>query len=161
VSHDVEIALISGLLAGGFAVLSAAVTVASTGRRDERRARTETALELPDVSSLIWQPDYTALNAALTRHEARLAVAGVSGDLIDALAKTSRACWHDNRETRDQGNEPGGINVAYLEANRAVQKAILAQLIRKPGRRARRELRRTALEGASSALREWKDPEWF
>ena len=131
VSGNVAVAIVSGLLAGGFALLGGAVTTWTATKRERSKFRTETALELAGMERLIWADDWVELNVHLQRHEARLTVAGVADDLVRAFHDISIACWRDNRESLERsGGEDTGINVTLMDARRLVHAAVSHYLLR-------------------------------
>jgi hypothetical protein len=63
-----ELALLTGLLSGGFALLGAGATTWNANRRQDARFRRETALELAGTERLIWGDSWIELNVNLKRH---------------------------------------------------------------------------------------------
>jgi hypothetical protein len=153
VSSNVEIAIVSGLLSGGFAVLGGAITTLTASRREVRNFRTETALELAGMERFVWGNSWTELEAHLERQQARLTVAGVPEDLVTAFQSISLACWRDLRDSRElSGGEDSGIAKELLEARREVHRAIRAHLLREKQRSSRDDLRRAATTRVETVL---------
>jgi hypothetical protein len=155
-SSNVDIAIVTGVLSGGFALLGGAITTLTAGRRERRNFETETALELAGMERLVWGEDWTELEAHLQREEARLAIARVPNDLVTALNEISSACWRDLRDSREVGDEYPGMDQELIEARRGVHRAIRAYLLREGRASARHELRRKAIAGVQTALADYQ-----
>ncbi len=152
-SEKLQIALIAGLLSGGFALLGAMVNDWNARRRERQRFRTETALDLAELERLIWGDNWTDLNLHLERQETRLAIVGISQDLIKALREVSVRCWRDLQESIElSGGEQPGINTAFLDARRATNRAVGAYLLKRETRSARQKLERQAVEEVERVL---------
>ncbi|HKT83456.1 MAG TPA: hypothetical protein VJQ84_06425 [Solirubrobacterales bacterium] len=82
------------------------------------------------MERLIWGGDWIELKAHLQRQEARLAVAGVPAELIQAFRSISIACWEDLQRTteRSSGQNPG-ISKGLLDAREAVHDAARGYLL--------------------------------
>src|SRR5262245_51362973 len=95
VSENVQIAVIAGLLSGGFAIVGGFVTELLAALRTSRLFRIETALSLAANEHLIWKSGWLPLQTHLEEQQTRLAVAGVPETLNDALRDASFLCWAD------------------------------------------------------------------
>lgn len=151
-SSQVLIPVATGLLAGGFALLGVFVSNWTAARRERATFRTETALELPHMERLVWGDDWVELSAHLQRQEARLAVAGVPHDLVEAFREISKACWRDQRESLERSDGEQGMSLALVHPREHVHRAINAYLLRQDGRRSRERLRRNAVEPVEQAI---------
>ena len=127
VSENVQIALIAGLLSGGFVTLGALLTEFLAGFRTGRRFRVDTALALAANEHLIWIDEWLPLQTHLEEQQTRLAVAGVP----EVLADASVLCRADRIDGLEMGNEHAGINTEFLAARRGVLGAIGAYLLRR------------------------------
>jgi hypothetical protein len=126
-----EIALLTGLMSGGFALLGGTVTNRYARRRDDTAFRRETALELAGMERLIWGESWVDLEVELQRQGSRLAVAGVPDDLIQAFRAISQNCWHyldADRAISPDGE--GGISSGLLRTRERVHSAIRAYLLK-------------------------------
>jgi hypothetical protein len=151
-ASDVTVAaVVSGMLAGGFALCGATLTETLSRRRERRAFRTETAIELADVGRAMWKDDWIDMNVRLERQRARLGVAGCPSDLVDAAEDITLACWRDVARDRDADvpKEFIGINSGLLDASRLVRRAVTASLLKQRGRR---KLRRQAVDQAKAAI---------
>ena len=145
-SENVQIALIAGLLSGGFAILGALFTELLAGSRTSRQFRVDTALALAANEHLIWEDHWLPLHTHLEEQQTRLAVAGVPGVLGDALFDAAHLCWADRMEGMEiHGAEHAGINTDFLAARRKVLDAIGAHLLRRGSRSSRAALEREAV----------------
>jgi hypothetical protein len=123
----------------------------TAARREHRRFRTETALELAGIERALWDESWLDLNALLLKHEARMAVAGVPSELIESVRRLSLASWYDRREAEEQGLPEVGIKKDLLDALRLQLRAVRAYLLG-ASRRERNLLRRDALEQSRDVL---------
>ena len=145
----------STLASGGFALLGVGFSNGLANRRERRNYRRETAMELADTERAIWQDDWIELNVQLERLDARLASAGVTPALFNALRDLSILCWRDRHHMQQvHGGDPdlAGISNELLEARRLVARACVTQLLSSPGRKRRDALREEALEQAEHVL---------
>src|SRR5690349_3862670 len=124
-----EVALLTGLLSGGFALAGVGMNNWTTARRDRRRFQTETALELASIERFIWRENWIDLNVHLQSQEARLAVAGVPTDLIEALHRVAVASWYDLHHDIELGLPEPGIKTDLLHALHLVNRAMRAHLV--------------------------------
>jgi hypothetical protein len=132
---DLGVAIVSSVAAGGFALLGAGAGDWRTRRREKESFRTETALELAGMERHIWGDDWVELRAHIERQTARMAVAGVSSELIAAFEDISHACWRDCRHNIDEGGEQGAaISTELLDARSLVHRALRAQLLGEAGK---------------------------
>lgn len=126
---DLGVAIVSSLGAGGFALLGAGVGDWRARRREKAAFKTETALELAGMERHVWGHDWVELRAHVERQTARMAVAGVPGELVAAFEDISDACWRYRRDRVEEfGEEAAGISTELLEARR-VHRALRAQLL--------------------------------
>jgi hypothetical protein len=78
----------------------------------------------------VWGTDWIELQAHLQRQEARLVVARVPQDLVEAFRTISEACWKDlQRSIEASDGEHPGIKLALLEARRSVHRAVNGYLL--------------------------------
>jgi hypothetical protein len=125
-----ELALLTGLLSGGFALLGVGATTWNANRREDARFRRETALELAGTERLIWGDSWVELNVNLKRHETRLGIAGVPEDLIEAFHNVSVECWRDNQDSLERsGGEQSGIEIELGRTRRLVERAAESYLV--------------------------------
>jgi hypothetical protein len=118
----------------------------TAARRERTRFRTETALELAEMERTVWGDNWIELNVDLQRLEARLAVAGVPDDLVQAFHDISVRCWRDLQEDIDMDAEQPGINKEFLDARRLVHAAARAY------KKSRMGLSVEAVAGVSATL---------
>jgi hypothetical protein len=148
--------LIASLASGGFALLGVGLSNLMASRRQGAAFRTETALELASNERYVWAQDWIELQIDLERVEARLAVAGVPGDLVTAFRDISEACWRDRTRHIDPVDPDErvqwGIREDLLEGRRLAQRAIRAELLRNDTRDSRIELVERAIEEIDSLL---------
>ena len=147
---EIGVVIVSSIASGGFALLGVGLSDRRARRRARDEFRTETALELAGMERHIWETNWIELQVQLQRQEARLAVAGVPDDLVQALRAVSERCWSDLQDhiERSGGDEPG-ITSRLIEAYRAVHRAIRAYLIKEDNHHA---IHLEAIEGVESAL---------
>jgi hypothetical protein len=84
-------------------------------------------LELSSLERAVWQESWIELHIVLEQQRARLAVARMPADLLNALELTTLACWREIRDSAD-GDQPG-ISSELLDCQRRVIRAIRARLI--------------------------------
>lgn len=150
---DGTIALISGGLSGGFALAGVGLSNWTSARRERRIFGRETALELAGMERLVWGDSWVELKATLQRQEDRLAVAGISEELIRDFRTISIACWHDQRDSAEHfRSEERGMSTRLVEARQAVHDAARAELLEKGRRKSRRALRAEASMLVDAAL---------
>lgn len=147
VTENVQIALVAGLLSGGFVLLGNLSSALLAAWHERRAFRTETALELSE-ERLIWESKWLDLQTHLQRQQTRLAVAGAPEVLGHALSDMSLICWADNKEDEERP----GIDIEFLEARRKVLDAVGAHLLRRGTRRSRAKLQRDAVKNATRIL---------
>lgn len=142
---DSALALVSGVLSGGFALAGVGLSNWTSATREKRAFGRETALELAGMERLVWGDSWVELNAHLQRQEARWSIAGLPPDLIRDFRTVSIACWQDQQTTRERsGGEHQGIATTLLDAREAVQEVARSELLRHGSRRWRRRQRRNA-----------------
>lgn len=150
---DATIALISGVLSGGFALGGVALSSWTTRRRERRVFGRETALELAGMERLVWGDSWIELKAHLQRQEDRLAVAGLPDELVGNFRRISTACWRDQHETAEHsGGEHRGMSTSLVEARQAIHDAARAELLNQGTRRSRKALRADAAALVATAL---------
>jgi len=125
-------------------------------RRHKRDFRTDAALELSTTERLVWDDDWIALSVHLERQEARLAVAHVPVELIDALRDISIACWRDVEQSRQTSDgEYPGMRSSLVETRQLIHRAIRAVLLNEGTHAIRASLSAEAIEAARLV----RDPE--
>jgi hypothetical protein len=151
VASDVGVAIVSGGLAGGFALLGVGLTSWRATRRETAAFRRETSLELAGMERLIWGESFTELRAHIERLRARMSEARVPHDLIEAFADITSACWRSYRGSMEEtcGEDPG-ISTDLLSAREEVHEAVRAHL---RCARERKKLAAEALLSVRAALR--------
>jgi len=152
-SDEAQIVLVTGLVSGGVALLGTWISNWFSIRREDKAFRTQTALELAGIERLVWKGDWLELNAQLQRQEARLAVARVPDDLILAFRSITQRSRRDIAESDEySGGEHIGLNLDFVNAGDAVNRAVRAFLLRTDGRRGREELRRAAVQTTEQVI---------
>jgi hypothetical protein len=139
-----EVALIAALLSGGFAIAGVLASDWLARRREDRQFRTTTALELAETELHVWGDSWIDLTVQLERQETQLAIAQTPEELIKALREISEMCWYDQRQTLEQTGE-SAISTTLLDARRAVNRAIAAQLLRSGSEDSRNQLQDAAV----------------
>lgn len=147
------VTVVSTLSAGGFALLGAGFADWRARRREHAAFKTESALELAGMERLVWGDDWVELQAHMERQRARMTVARVPNELIEAFDMVSLACWHERQDNRENC-EHGGISVSLLTPRRLIYRAIRAHLLDEDNRGV---LQREALASVRQALPEETD----
>jgi hypothetical protein len=102
---DLGVAIVCSVAAGGFARLGAGAGDWRARRREKQSFKTETALELAGMERHVWGDDWVELRAHIERQTARMAVAGVTSELVAAFEDISHACWRDRRDHIDDASK--------------------------------------------------------
>jgi hypothetical protein len=149
---EVEIAIVSAVGSGGFALLGAWLTGLQNGRRAARDFRHAAAVETADMARRVWGGGWSDFQADLEKLRVRLQIAGVPDDLTTAYLNASKACWRDAERTKGQlpDGEAGVLNL-LLAAHSSAQDAVVADLRHARGRKAER---RKAVATVNEALRD-------
>lgn len=152
---DASLALISGILSGGFALAGVGLSNLLSTRRGRSTFGQETALELAGMERLVWGDSWIELTTHLQRQEARWAITGVPERLIHDFHRISIACWEDLQKTveRSAGEHPG-IGKSLLDARQAVHEAARAHLLRSGTQASREALAAHASQAVESVLAE-------
>jgi hypothetical protein len=151
--NDAAVAVISGVLSGGFALAGVGLSGIAASRRERAEFSRETALELAGMERLVWGDSWIELTTEIQRQEARWAIAGVPADLIQAFRASSVACWRDQRQTVERSaGQHAGIGKDLLEARETVQEAARAFLLRSGSVGSREALRIHAIEVLEASL---------
>jgi hypothetical protein len=151
---DIGSTFAGGAIGVGGTLLGVAINFALAGRRENRRFRVETALELAGTERLIWDEtanSYVEMRAHLQRADARLSESGVSQALRSGFACITASCWAENHASLERTDKPG-INTTLLEAREKVLEAMRAVLLRNASPRRRRAMARRGLAAVRDAI---------